>query len=172
MIYIFLTKGVAPNTDYGKSFENWATSISDSNPKTIKKDFFNLRYESPFRLGFEVIYTFPTTASKSDWATVDGVKKLFRKKVMRIMFKSEKARVLPLIIEFVKDGGAVIAFQKDAYNAVAQNCYNLGQAKNFELKSLLDNSIMVYGTPPTRFLNSKNMKELLSNIKEEILNNV
>ena len=90
---------------------------------------------------------------------------------MRIMFESEKARVLPLIREFVKDGGAVIALQKDAYNAVTQNSYSLKQANNFELKSLLDNSIKVYGTPPTRFLYSKKMKELLWNIKEEILNN-
>jgi hypothetical protein len=144
----------------------------DSNPKTIKQDFFNLRYESPFRLGLEVIYTFPTPASKpQEWATEGGLEKLFRKKVMRIMFESEKARVLPLIRGFVKDGGAVIALQKDAYNAVAQNSYRLKQAFGFELKSLLDNSIKIYGTPPTRFLYSKKMKEILRNIKVEILSN-
>lgn len=141
----------------------------DSNPKTIKQDFFNLRYESPFRLGFEVIYTFPTPASKpQEWATEGGLEKLFRQKVMRIMFESEKARVLPLIREFVKDGGAVIALQKDAYNAIAQNNYSLKQAFNFELKSKLDNAIKIYGTPPTRYLYSEKMKILLKNIKEEI----
>jgi hypothetical protein len=142
----------------------------DTDPKTIKQDFFNLRYESPFRLGLEVIYTFPTPASSPQkWATGTGLERLFHKKAKQIMFESEKARVLRLTREFVKDGGAVIALQKDAYNAVAQNTYSLNQAKSFELKSLLDNSIRIYGTPPTRLLYSTKMKELLRNIKEEIL---
>jgi hypothetical protein len=141
----------------------------NSNPKTIKEDFFNLKYESPFRLGFEVLYTFPSSPSKGPWAGVAGVKKLFRKKVMQLMLESEKTRVLPLIREFTKDGGAIIALQKDAYSSVAQNSYNLDQAKNFELKSELDNSIRIYGTPPTRLLYS--MKDLLRSIKEEILSN-
>lgn len=142
----------------------------DSNPMTIKKDFFDLKYESPFRLGFEVIYTFPSSASKPKWSGVKGLERLFGKKVMKLMFESEKARVLPLIRKFTKDGGAIIALQKDAYNSVAQNSYNLKQAINFELKSELDNSIRIYGTPPTRWLYTKKMKELLRNIKEDILN--
>jgi hypothetical protein len=143
----------------------------NSNPQTIKEDFFNLKYESPFRLGFEVIYTFPSSASKDNWSGVAGLERLFGKKVMNLMLESEKARVLPLIRQFTKDGGAIIAMQKDAYNSVAQNSYNQKQAVNFELKSKLDNSIRIYGTPPTRLLYSKKMKELLRNIKEEILSN-
>ena len=142
-----------------------------SNPKTMKQDFFNLKYESPFRLGFEVLYTFPSTASKPKWSGVRGLERLFGKKVMKLMFESEKTRLLPLIKEFTKDGGAIIALQKDAYNSVAQNSYNLNQAWNFELKSVLDDSIRIYGTPPTRWLYTKKMKELLRNIKVEILNN-
>jgi len=142
-----------------------------SNPKTMKQDFFNLNYESPFRLGFEVIYTFPSSASKGKWSQVAGLEKLFRKKVLKLMFESEKTRVLPLIREFTKDGGAIIALQKDAYNSVAQNSYHLNQAENFELKSGFDKSIRIYGTPPTRFLHSKKMKELLGIIKADILNN-
>lgn len=141
----------------------------NSNPVTIKNDFFNLKYESPFRLGLEVIYTFPSTASKPKWSGVTGLKKLFGKKVMTIMFEFERTRVLPLIREFTKDGGAVIAMQQDAYNSVAQNTYNKKLADNFELKSVLDNTLKIYGTPPTRYLYSKKMKSLLSNIKEEIL---
>jgi hypothetical protein len=137
----------------------------------MKQDFFNLKYESPFRLGFEVLYTFPSTPSKPKWSGVTGLESLFGKKVMRLMFESEKTRVLPLIREFTKDGGAILALQKDAYNALAQNSYNLKQAETFELKSGLDNSIKIYGAPPTRRLYSKKMKELLRNIKEEILNN-
>ena len=142
-----------------------------SNPKTMKQDFFNLMYESPFRLGFEVIYTFPSSASKPKWSGVAGLERLFGKKVMKFMLESEKTRVLPLLREFTKDGGAIIALQKDAYNSVAQNSYNQKQAMNFELKSGFDNSIKIYGTPPTRFIYSIKMKELLRNIKEEILDN-
>jgi hypothetical protein len=140
-----------------------------SNPKTIKKDFFNLKYESPFRLGFEVIYTFPSSASKDNWSGVAGLERLFGKKVMNLILESEKTRVLPLIREFTKDGGAIIAMQKDAYNSLAQNSYDVDKAKNFGLKSELDNSIRIYGTPPTRLIYS--MKDLLKNIKEEILSN-
>ena len=139
------------------------------NHKTIKEDFFNLKYKSPFRLGFEVLYTFPSSASKPKWSGVTGIVRLFGKKVMKLMFESEKARVLPLIREFIKDGGAIIALQKDAYNSVALNNYNQSQAKIYKLKSVFDNSIRIYGTPSTRLFYS--MKDLLRNIKEEILSN-
>ena len=95
---------------------------------------------------------------------------MFHKRVMGLMFESEITRLLPLIREFTKDGGAVIAFQKDAYNSVAHNSYTLEHAWAFELKSRFDNSIKVYGTPPTRFIYTEKMKELLRNIKIDILN--
>jgi hypothetical protein len=167
----FTYEGNGSEHRFWKVFRELGYIDISSDPKTMKKDFFNLKYESPFRLGFEVLFTFPSSASKGKWDGVAGVKKLFRKKVMKLMFESEKARVLPLIREFTKDGGTIIALQKDAYNSVALNSYNLSQAENFELKSVFDNSIRIYGTPPTRLLNSPKMKELLRNIKEEILNN-
>lgn len=167
----FSYEGGGTEHRFWKVFRELGYININSNPKTIKQDFFNLMYESPFRLGFEVIYTFPSSASKPKWAGVAGLERLFGKKVMKTMFESEKKRVLPLIREFVKNGGAVIALQKDAYNSVAQNNYDLKQAVNFELKSVLDDSIKIYGTPPTRWLYTKKMRDLLRNIKEEILNN-
>jgi hypothetical protein len=166
----FSYEGIGTEHRFWKVFRELGYIDIDSDPETIKQDFFNLWYESPFRLGLDVIYTFPTPASNPQkWATEAGLERLFRKKAMEIMFASEKTRVLPLIKEFVKDRGAVIAFQKNAYNAVAKNSYNLNRARNFELKSLLDDSIRIYGTPPTRLLYSRIMKEMLRNIKEEIL---
>jgi len=167
----FSFEGNGSEHRFWKVFRELGYIDISSNPETKKKDFFNLKYESPFRLGFEVIYTFPSTASNPKWYGVKGLERLFHKKVMNLMFESERTRVLPLIREFTKDGGAIIALQKDAYNSVAQNSYNKKQAENFELKSELDNSIRIYGTPPTRYLYSKNMKELLRIIKVEILNN-
>lgn len=167
----FSYEGNGSEHRFWKVFRELGYINISSNPKTMKQDFFNLKYESPFRLGLEVIYTFPSSASKPKWSGVTGLERLFGKKVMKLMFESEKKRVMPLIREFTKDGGAIIALQKDAYNAVAQNSYNLNQAVNIELKSELDSSIRIYGTPPTRWLYTKKMKELLRNIKAEILNN-
>lgn len=167
----FSYEGGGTEHRFWKVFRELGYININSNPKTIKQDFFNLMYESPFRLGFEVIYTFPSPASKPKWSGVAGLERLFGKKVMKTMFESEKTRVIPLIKEFLKDGGAVIALQKDAYNSVARNSYNIKQAVDFELKSVLDDSIKIYGTPPTRWLYTKKMKDLLRNIKEEILNN-
>jgi len=144
----------------------------NTDPRTIKQDFFNLEYESPFRLGLEVIYTFPSSASKPKWSGVVGLERLFGRKVMKHLLETERTRVLPLMREFTKDGGAIIALQKDAYNAVAQNTYSLKQAMNFELKSKFNNSISIYGTPPTRWLYTMKMKELLRNIRAEILASV
>jgi hypothetical protein len=137
----------------------------NKNPETIKQDFLDLNYDSPFRLGFEVLYTFPTPAS-GDWSGVKGVRKLFRKKVMDLMFESERQRLLSLMREFTKDGGAVIAFQKNAYEAAAQNKYTKDLAWEGKLRSRLDKSIRIFGTPPTGRMSS--IKELLMNITREI----
>jgi hypothetical protein len=165
----FSYEGNGTEHRFWKVFRELGYININSNPKTMKQDFFNLQYESPFRLGLEVIYTFPSTASKPKWSGVAGLARLFGKKVMRIMLESEKKRILPLIENFVKDGGAVIALQKDAYNSVAQNYYDVKEAVNFNLKSTLNNLIKIYGTPPTRWLYTKKMKDLLKNIKKDIL---
>jgi hypothetical protein len=144
----------------------------DLNPQTVKQAFFDLNYESPFRLGFEVIYTFPSTPSKPKWSGVAGVERLFGRQVMKQMSATERDRVLPMIRKFVKDGGAVIALQKDAYNAVAHDTYAVKRAVNFELVSNLDKDTKVYGTPPTRWLYTRKMKSLLSKIREDILCNL
>jgi hypothetical protein len=39
----------------------------------IKTKFLSLNHSSPFRLGFEVIYTFPSSASKPKWSGVLGI---------------------------------------------------------------------------------------------------
>jgi hypothetical protein len=167
----FAYEGNGTEHRFWKVFRELGYIDISSNPKTMKQDFFNLNYKSPFRLGFEVIYTFPSSASKPKWSGVTGLGKLFGKKFLKLMFESEKTRLLPLIREFTKDGGAVIAIQKDAYNSMAQNNYSLKRAEKFELRSEIDNSIRVFGTPPTRRLYTIKMKEILRNIKEEILNN-
>lgn len=132
----------------------------------IKNKFLNLKYNSPFRLGFEVIYTFPSTASKPKWSGVIGLERLFGKKAISKILELEKIRLKSIIDSFLKNGGAIIAMQRDAYNSVGGNEYNLNLAVNNKLISNYNNQIKIYGTPPTRWLYTKKMKDLLLKIKK------
>jgi len=131
----------------------------------IKNKFLNLKYSSPFRLGIEVIFTFPSTASKPKWSGVMGLERLFGKKYLSQIYEVEKLRLQLVINSFFKDkNGLIIAMQKDAYNAVSTNKYNLKLAVTGGLSSEI-NGIQVVGTPPTRWLYTKKMQSLLSEIK-------
>jgi hypothetical protein len=138
------------------------------NDADIKTKFLNLDHASPFRLGFEVIYTFPSSASKPKWSGVAGVERLFGKSATAIILQAEKQRLSQVIDGFMKDGGAIVALQKDAYNAVSQNQYSLSQAAEGTLVSTYE-SVPVYGTPPTRWLYTTKMKGLLTDIKERLV---
>lgn len=137
------------------------------NDADIKAKFLSLDHDSPFRLGFEVIYTFPSSASKPKWSGVAGVERLFGKSAITTILQAEKQRLKQVIDTFMKDGGAIIALQKDAYNAVSQNQYKLSQALEGALVST-HKGVPVYGTPPTRWLYTPKMKELLTSIKENL----
>ncbi len=137
------------------------------NDTDIKAKFLNLNHSSPFRLGFEVIYTFPSSASKPKWSGVAGVERLFGKSATAIILQAEKHRLTQVIHGFMKDSGAIIALQKDAYNAVSQNPYSLNQAVEGVLISTYE-GVPVYGTPPTRWLHTTKMKSLLTDIKERL----
>ena len=136
----------------------------------IKNKFLNLEYNSPFRLGFEVIFTFPSTASKPKWSGVMGLERLFGRKYLYQIYELEKPRLKLVINSFFKNSsGLIIAMQKDAYNAVSTNKYNLKLAVEGKLLSKI-NGIQVVGTPPTRWLYTKKMKSLLTDIKAGWIN--
>lgn len=134
----------------------------------IKAKFLSLNHTSPFRLGFEVIYTFPSSASRPKWSGVLGVERLFGRKAMAVMTEIERSRLATYVAQFLDNGGAIIALQKDAYNAVSHNPYNLKQAIEGKLRSTFQGA-PVYGTPPTRWLYTVKMKGLLSNIRDDVL---
>lgn len=138
------------------------------NGSNIKAKFLDLDHASPFRLGFEVIYTFPSSASKPKWSGVLGIQRLFGKRAMGIIAELEQERIKSCMSRFLANGGAVIALQKDAYNAVSQNQYDLTLAVEGKLGSFYNNA-PVYGTPPTRWLYTMKMKRLLLNIKESLI---
>ena len=133
----------------------------------LKSKFFNLEYISPFVLGMEVFFTFPSPASEKKWSGVMGLQKLFGKKVFDKLAQAEKIRVEKLIDDFIKDGGTIIAFQKDAYNGVVkegQYKYNLKQAVEGKLHTQYVNNITLVGVPPTRWMHTTKMKNVLRNL--------
>lgn len=69
---------------------------------------------------------------------------------------------------FLKDGGAVVAMQKDAYNAIADNSYDVNLAVQGMLLSTFDGR-RVYGTPPTRWLHTSKMNRVLAAIRDDVL---
>ncbi|HZX04419.1 hypothetical protein [Kribbella sp.] len=138
--------------------------------ENIKQRFLQLNYTSPFRLGFDVIYTFPSSASKPKWSGVLGVERLFGRAAIEILRGLEQQRLQKVMRDFLASGGAVIAMQKDAYNAIAQNAYDIKQAVAGTLMSEFD-GLPVYGTPPTRWLYTSKMKDVLRRIKVDAASN-
>lgn len=63
-----------------------------------------------------------------------GLERLFGKKAMSIIAKIEKERVETCISQFLAHGGAVIALQKDAFNSISQNRYDLSLAVEGKLQ--------------------------------------
>lgn len=139
----------------------------------MKSNFFDLNYDSPFRLGIDVIFSFPSSVSTPAWSGVQGLKKLFGKKAFDKMFDIEKRRLHDLIQRFfVNSQATIIAMQKDAYNSIAQNEYSQHKAVEGKLSSqytLNCFSYAVYGTPPTRWLYTKKMQSVLTKIRKKIL---
>lgn len=130
----------------------------------IKERFMQLQYASPFRLGFDVIYTFPSSASKPKWSGVLGVERLFGKRATGKLLAFERQRLISAMREFLGGDGAVIAMQKDAYNAIAENDYDVRLAVEGNLRSEFD-GLPVYGTPPTRWLYTSKMKDVLAAVR-------
>lgn len=138
------------------------------NDEILKERFLNVEYESPFIFGFEAMFTFPSPASTPKWSGVAGLEKLFGRKYLLRMYEVEKIRVKEQIKNFLQDSGMIIAMQKDAYNAVAENTYNVFKAAEGKLESKFGNTKIV-GTPPTRWLHTKRMKKVLSDIRLQTL---
>jgi len=58
--------------------------------------------------------------------------------------------------------------QKDAYNAIARDAYDLMLAAEGDLRSDFT-GFLVYGTPPTRWLYTTKMKDVLVQIRTGLL---
>ncbi len=84
-----------------------------------------------------------------------GVQKLIGVRALRKLEQEESARVFKLAEKFINSKGAVIAFQKNAWNSLrAENDveYSIGAARAGKLKGTLkgQNDLALFCVPPTR----------------------
>ena len=82
-----------------------------------QKQLLDLAYDSPFRIGLCVFITLPS-APGGLWGGVAGVQKLIGVRALRKLEQEENARVMKLAENFINSKGAVIAFQKNAWNSL------------------------------------------------------
>ncbi len=142
-------------------------SVSLTNTsKLLKKKFYDLKYDSPFRLAMAVYYSMPSAPSEPQWSGVAGLYRLFGKKAMDLIEIEEQKRIKQMIKQFMPKKGAIIAFQKDAYNGVRglkSPGYSLKMVLDGKLKAKckLDSQTKVFGVPPTRFLQGHKAKQVL-----------
>ncbi|MEA3417371.1 MAG: hypothetical protein U9R02_14725 [Thermodesulfobacteriota bacterium] len=122
--------------------------------KQRRDALFNLDYESGFRIGLSVIISMPSTPG-GPWGGIAGVQKLIGAKAMRRLEQAETERMLECAKKFVNPKGAVIAFQKNAWNNLCSKSnpkYDLKLARAGKLKGHLkgDPGIPLLCVPPTR----------------------
>ncbi len=79
-----------------------------------KKKILTLDYESPFRIGLSVFHSMPSGASDK-WSGVAGIHKLLGIQALRRLEQEEKKRALETIETFITGKGAVVVFQKNAW---------------------------------------------------------
>ena len=119
-----------------------------------RQSLFSLKYDSPFRIGLCVFISMPSAAG-GKWGGVAGIRKLLGAKAFRKLEQAELGRVLECAEKFVDSKGGVVAFQKNAWNALCSDGdpeYNIDLAKTGKLKGTLKGSqkIHLLCAPPTR----------------------
>lgn len=149
-------------------FWNIIKPLADVRPETLKNQsshtinkirkqrMLDVGYDSHFKIGLCVMLTMPS-APGGKWGGVQGIQRLLGRKAYQKVLDAESRRVTRIAKTFIKNGGAVITFQKDAWETL--RCersaeYSIGKAKSSELIGRLKDApdIPLYGVPPTRLL--------------------
>jgi len=135
--------------------------------KQRREALFNLKYDSPFRIGLCVFITMPSAPGRK-WGGIAGIHKLLGIRALRRLEQAETERVLECAKKFLKPNGIAVVFQKNAWNALRSSKdpeYKLFLAKDGKLKGRLKDmpNIPLIGVPPTRLsgLCSKMLRQLI-----------
>lgn len=121
-----------------------------------KRQLLNLEYKSRVRIGLTVFISMPNAAG-GKWGGVAGIQKLLGSAAFRMIEKEETERIISCAKNFVQNKGAVITFQKNAWeNLQSENDpeYTIDAAKNGKLVGHLkgNSNIQLFGVPPTRLV--------------------
>jgi hypothetical protein len=129
---------------------------------------FELNYESPFRIGLCVYWSMPSNAGGT-WSGVAGIRKLIGKRAMERLEPFERERIMGVITRFLEPGGAVVTFQKDAWNGLRSFDdpeYRIELAKTGKLRGSVHGlpNIPLFGVPLTRLAgpSSKILRNILT----------
>ncbi len=132
-----------------------------------KQELFELKYTSSFCISMAVYYSMPTPSSGL-WGYVAGIKKLFGAKALLEIERSEKQnRINPILKQLSKSGGAVLAFQRNAYNGIKSEGNQLySQKEVFKGKLIGECSnftdVKLLCSPPTRAIEWATTKDVLT----------
>jgi hypothetical protein len=121
-----------------------------------KRQLLNLDHENPFRIGLSVFITMPSAAG-GKWSGIAGIKKLLGAEAFKKIEIEETERIISCARKFVQNEGAVITFQKNAWeNLRSKNDpkYTIDRAKAGKLIGHVKENagILLYGVPPTRLV--------------------
>lgn len=121
-----------------------------------RKSLSGLNYDSEFCIGLSVFISMPS-APGGKWGGIAGVQRLVGARAFRKIESAERKRVLRCIKRFVAPHGkgAVVAFQKNAWNALSSEDdleYSIGAAKAGKLKGTVAGypKTPFFCVPPTR----------------------
>ena len=131
-------------------------------------------YASPFRIGIDVFHTVPSGASHIKWGGVTGLHALFGREAMARIADAERLRLARTIADFAGEEGAVVAFQKDAYEGLRDalaSSYSQEAARSGKLSgtTAAGEPVRLFGALPTRLAHTGTFREALTRIGETIL---
>ena len=136
-----------------------------------RKQLLNLNYGPQIRIGLCVFISMPSAAS-GPWSGVAGIQKLIGAKALERLEKKESKRVILCAKEFISSGGAVVAFQKNAWDALKADknpSYSLKLAMKGKLVGTLKDlpQVPFFCVPPTRY--AKAASQVLHKIVSKFL---
>jgi len=131
-------------------------STKDRNKLRLER-ILALNYDPHFRIGLCVYWSMPSSAGGSPWSGVAGIRKLIGRRALERLERVERERVMEVIIRFLESGGAVVTFQKNAWEGLRSEGdppYSIDLAKRGELIGSLGGmpDIPLFGVPPTRLI--------------------
>lgn len=159
---------------------NETAGVTDATTRNARRrtQLLGGMYDSPFLIGIDVFFTFPSPASAPRWSGVAGLTTLFGRRALRVIAEAERARLAETISGYMPRGnGAVVAFQRDAYeglrDATARPYASLdARSGALSSPSTAGRPVRLFGAPPTRLAHTHAFQKILRGYAQEIMASV